>query len=88
MGLEMETCQICLDSLERYGQLPVRCLACGVDRTESSPACPECGRSMNHFAGLESLPDGFYCPYCLNGLWGQDADGELYSKAIGYGSTH
>jgi len=28
--------------------------------------CPECGATLVHFSGLESIQEYLYCPYCLD----------------------
>ena len=31
--------------------------------------CPECGETLEHFGGLDAMPESIYCPICNNVLY-------------------
>jgi len=41
---------------------------CVVELGEDCPFqyCPECGTQLEHFSGLEQIPEYFYCPKCMD----------------------
>lgn len=38
--------------------------------------CPKCATPLNHFSGLERIPEFLYCPNCND--WAYNDDGERW----------
>lgn len=34
--------------------------------------CPECGKEMHYFSGLESIPEGLYCLVCNDAIYDEE----------------
>jgi rubredoxin len=42
--------------------------------------CPECGRALEYFSGLETLPEYWYCPECND--WAYTMEGEKLARLV------
>ena len=40
--------------------------------------CPSCGIFLEHFSGLNNIPEFFYCPDCMG--WAYNEDGEKLGR--------
>ena len=36
--------------------------------------CPNCGEELEHFSGLEHIPEYLYCPKCVDKAYNEDGD--------------
>lgn len=56
----------------------------GLHKTDTIPddyrfrLCPECGAELEHFSGLEHIPEYLYCPKCND--WAYNENGEKIAK--------
>lgn len=47
---------------------------------QSTVLCPSCKSPMVHMSGQELIPDGYYCPECIDAIYGVDERDELIIK--------
>jgi len=36
--------------------------------------CPHCGTELEHFSGLEHIPEYYYCPKCLDKAYNENGE--------------
>lgn len=41
---------------------------------EAENKCPNCGTELEHFSGLERIPEYLYCPKCMDKAYGLDGE--------------
>lgn len=65
----IERCSILAEIIDEWKREGVTFLSCG-----------RCGRALHHFAGLESIPEYFYCPQCNDLAYNEQ--GEVIAKLV------
>jgi Zn finger protein HypA/HybF involved in hydrogenase expression len=43
--------------------------------------CPKCGSILEHFSGLENIPEHLYCPICVDAMY-DVATGEEIGRLV------
>jgi hypothetical protein len=43
-------------------------------KSQTKMKCPECGTLLEHFGGLENIPEYYYCPKCNDKAYNEDEE--------------
>jgi Zn-finger nucleic acid-binding protein len=47
---------------------------------DENHVCPKCGHTLEHFSGLENIPEYDYCPVCMD--WAYNEEGEKIAPLV------